>query len=99
MFPFIKLLALMKGYKNKSHFKIRKGESYLVLSNHQTDFDGIFIMLSFNKMLYPVATDTVMSNGFTSKVIHHCFGLIPKKKGTVDFEAKVDIVFFIIFLN
>ena len=87
VFPFIKLLALMKGYKNKSHFKIRKGESYLVLSNHQTDFDGIFIMLSFNKMLYPVATDTVMSNGFTSKVIHHCFGLIPKKKGTVDFEA------------
>lgn len=87
VFPLIKLFALIKGYKNRSHFKIRKGESYLVLSNHQTDLDGIFIMLSFNKLLYPVATDTVMSNGFISRLIHHCFGLIPKKKGIVDFDA------------
>ena len=87
IFPFIKLLALIKGYKNKSHFKIRKGESYLILSNHQTDLDGIFIMLTFNKILYAVTTDTVMSNGFTSKLISHCFGMIPKKKGIVDFEA------------
>ena len=78
VFPFIKLLTLLKHYKNKSHFKIKKGESYLILSNHQTDLDGIFIMLSFNKLLYAVATDTVMSNGFTSKLISHCFGLIPK---------------------
>ena len=87
VFPFIKLLALMKGYKNRSHFKIKKGESYLILSNHQTDLDGIFIMLSFNKLPYAVVTDTVMSNGFSSKLISHCFGLIPKKKGIVDFDA------------
>ena len=50
--PFIKLFSIFKGYKNKSHFKIKKGESYLILSNHQTDYDGVFMMLSFNKPLY-----------------------------------------------
>lgn len=85
--PILKIFSMLKGYKNKSHFKIKKGESYLVLSNHQTDYDGLFIMLSFNRHLYPVATDTLMSNGTTSKLLNHCFGIIPKKKGIADYEA------------
>ena len=85
--PFIKLFSILKGYKNKSHFKLKKGESYLILSNHQTDYDGVFIMLSFNRPLYPIATDTLMSNGTTSKLLNHCFGIIPKKKGIADYDA------------
>ena len=85
--PFLRIYAFLKGYRNKSHFKIRKGQNYLVLSNHQTDFDGIFAMLSFNKILYAVATDTALSNGLPSRIFHHCFGVIPKKKGITDFEA------------
>ena len=89
--PFIifivKIIALLFHYKAKSHFKIKKGESYLVLSNHQTDLDGVFVMLSFNKPLYPVATDTLMSNGLISKIIKGAAGVIPKKKGIADYEA------------
>ena len=85
--PFIKLFSLIKHYKVKSHFKIKKGESYIILSNHQTDYDGFLIMLSFNRPLYPVATDTLMSNGISSKLLNHCFGIIPKKKGITDYEA------------
>lgn len=85
--PIARIIAWAHHYKVRSHFKIKKGESYLILSNHQTDFDGFLVMLSFNKLLYPVIADTTMSNGFTSFLLDHCFGVIPKKKGTVDFEA------------
>ncbi|MCQ2088281.1 MAG: 1-acyl-sn-glycerol-3-phosphate acyltransferase [Bacilli bacterium] len=87
LFPVVKLIAAIYGFKNKSHFKIKKGESYLVLCNHQTGLDPIYVMMAFNRHLYAVATDTLMSNGFTSKLLSHCFGVIPKKKGIADYDA------------
>ena len=39
-YMFVYIFSRLKGYRVKNHFKIRKGESYIILSNHQTDFDG-----------------------------------------------------------
>lgn len=87
LFPIAKIIAIANHYKVKSHYKIKKGENYLILSNHQTDLDGILVMLSFNKPIYPVATDTLMSNGVLSKILSYTTGIIPKKKGIADYDA------------
>ena len=70
-------------YRHKNNYKIKKGESVLVLSNHQTDMDTLLINLSFNRLLRAVTTDNLFKKtllGFALKK----FGAIPKRKGMVD---------------
>lgn len=76
------------GYRHKDHYKIKKNEPVLVLSNHQTDIDSLLINLSFNRLLCAVATDNLFKKGFFGWLLYK-FGAIPKKKGSADLNSAV----------
>lgn len=71
-------------YQTLKKYRIPKGESVIVLANHQSDFDPLWVTIGFNKPLYFVASDTLFSSGIGAKLLNHIFAPIPKKKGTVD---------------
>jgi len=75
------------GYKRLNKYKFKKGENAIILSNHQTDFDPVLIGESFNRNLYPVATETLFNGSLASKLLHFMFNPIPKKKGLVDLRC------------
>lgn len=75
------------GFRCKDRYKIKKGESIIVLSNHQTDSDPLCIFPSFKGRLYPVATDTIYYGKFKGKLFNWWSAAITKKKGAVDKEC------------
>lgn len=79
---------LFLGYRCKDKYKIKKGESVVVLSNHQTDADAFCILTSFNRPVYPVATDSIFAGKFRSAFFSF-LGVVAKKKGVGDFHAAV----------
>ena len=90
--PIVHLMAFFQGYKVKSHFKMKKGQSYIVLSNHQGGLDGLFLPLSFSRHLYGVLTDSFLSKGWVAKMFKHQLGIIGKKKGAVDVAANMEMM-------
>ncbi len=95
-YHFIKfLLRLVSpfvfGYTTKSKYKIKKGESVVVISNHQTDFDAILMHLSFNKILRTLTTDNVFKKGIGGHFVKR-FGCFPKRKGAMDLKSNMDMM-------
>ena len=74
---------IFKHYKIKNKFDNKK-ENVLVLSNHQTDIDAVYLSLHFKRTLYFLMTDSVTSNKSLFKLLHYVFAPITKKKGTSD---------------
>lgn len=77
------------GYRSKAKYKIKKGETVLVLSNHQTDLDPLCILPSFNRPVYPVGTDSLFAGKLASHFFGKTLGMIPKRKGAADLRASV----------
>lgn len=90
--PIVGIIAFFKHYKRKGFLKMKKGESYIVLSNHQTGLDGILLPYSFQRHLYGVLTDSFLSKGWVAKMFQHQLGLIGKHKGAVDIKANMDMM-------
>ena len=87
--PLVALFALSKGYRWGKKLKMKKGDSYIILSNHVTQWDGVFLALSFSRPYSILVSDSFFSNGFLSNMVAHMFGIIPKKKGTVDMKSTI----------
>ena len=83
------ITRILWGYRCKSKYRIKKGETILVLSNHQTDLDPMFVCSCFNKPVYPVGTDSLFHSKFSSHFFGRTFGMIPKRKGASDLKASV----------
>lgn len=58
-------------------------EPYIVLSNHVTDFDPIFLGLAFKKPMRFVASEHVARWGFLYKLLKFCFNPILRYKGSL----------------
>ena len=88
---FVSLIytRIFLGFRCKDRYKIKKGETVVVLSNHQTDADPFCIFPSFIGKTYPVGTDYVYTGRFKSKVLKYFSEMIPKRKGTVDKKCMV----------
>lgn len=82
--PIVVLIMHLLFKLKLAKYKLKKDENVIVLSNHQTDFDPIFVSACFNKPLYMVATDSIFSNKIVSNLLNHIFAPIPKKKGLSD---------------
>ena len=77
LYPII--WAAMKvyyGYRAEK-FHIDEGKQYLILSNHQALLDPAFVVLSFNKMPYIIASDHLNSNGFFQRPCAYRWGQMP----------------------
>lgn len=87
------ILRPVAGIINKIvHFKgekkrLKKNENYLILSNHQTGLDSVFVASSFNKPVYMVGSYHVFNLGWISKIIVHCLSPISKAKAVVDVQC------------
>lgn len=57
-------------------------ENYIVISNHVTDFDMLFVTASFPKQMYYVASEHVTRMGFLSKIVKFAFDPIIRPKGS-----------------
>ncbi len=76
-------------YTQKSKYKIQKGETAIILSNHQTDLDALYLHCAFNRFVYTVATDNIF-NKKSSKWLK-LVGVFPKRKGLTDITATMEM--------
>lgn len=66
-------------------------ETYIVLSNHTTDFDPIFVAMSFPKFMHFVASEHVARWNFLSTLINFAFAPIWRYKGSVAASTVIDV--------
>ncbi|MBQ7966264.1 MAG: 1-acyl-sn-glycerol-3-phosphate acyltransferase, partial [Ruminococcus sp.] len=76
----IVFLYLKFGYT----FKTAKDlpENFIVLSNHNTDFDPLFLGVSFKDSIRFVASEHISRWKFAFKFVDHIFSPIMRPKGT-----------------
>lgn len=70
----------------------KKGENYIVLSNHVSDYDPFFVAASFRKHMYFVASEHIARWGWLSKLINFLVSPIMRYKGTVATSTAIDIL-------
>ncbi len=74
-------LKIKFGYKFERAKKLP--ENYIVLSNHTTDFDPVFVAVSFRKPMYFVASEHITRWKTPYKLLDFAFNPIIRYKGTV----------------
>ena len=87
--PFVFLAAAVLYHARIDRFAAQGKRNYLVLSNHQTDFDQFFIGLAFRGPVYYLALEDLFSKGFLSRVISWLIAPIPIQKATSDVKAVI----------
>lgn len=91
-YPVELFVKLKFGYKYKKTKAKELPETYIVLSNHVTDFDPIFVGVSFQKQMYFVASEHVSRWGFLSKLLHHVFEPIIRYKGSTAASTVLEMI-------
>ena len=86
IYPLVKIQYRVK----LDRFKIKKGDKYLILYNHQTPYDQFFVGLSVIGPVYFLATEDIFSKGFISSVIRFLVAPVPIKKQANDIRAILD---------
>jgi 1-acyl-sn-glycerol-3-phosphate acyltransferase len=81
-YSYIKYGLRVKKFKEQ-----KKGQPYLILFNHETEFDQFFVGMAFRGPVYYIASEDLFSNGFVSKLIKYLVAPIPIKKQTADIRA------------
>ncbi len=72
---------------NVEPFVRQRGRQYLILFNHQTALDPLFVSMAFKGPIYFMAPDDLFSNGFRSSLMRHFFAPIPIAQHTADPNA------------
>lgn len=89
--PFAILYAKWKfGYKYTKAENLP--ENYIVLSNHVTDFDMIFLAASFPRQMYFVGSEHIARLKWLYKFLKFGFAPIMRYKGTVAASTVVDVL-------
>lgn len=90
--PVAALIAGLKYHAKVHRFAEQGDRNWLVLSNHQTNFDPAFIAYAMRKPVYFVALEDLFSNGWISRVIEWLFAPIPFMKATSDPRAVMNCI-------
>ena len=85
--PIFALVTKLKYNAKITKFKAKKGENYLIISNHQTAFDQFFVSLAFKMPVYYIASEDLFSKGFISTLLKYAVAPIPIKKQVTDVRA------------
>ncbi|MCQ2418552.1 MAG: 1-acyl-sn-glycerol-3-phosphate acyltransferase [Clostridia bacterium] len=85
--PFFAVFVRLKYHIKIDRFKEQGKRNWLVLSNHQTDFDQFFVGLAFKRQIYYMAMEDLFSNGWISKLIRFIVAPIPFMKATADVKS------------
>ena len=89
-FPVAVFCRIKFGYT----FKTAKDlpDHYIVLSNHVTDFDPLFVGCSFPRQMYFVASEHIARWKRGYKLVNYLLAPILRKKGTTAASAIIDIL-------
>jgi len=85
--PFFRFVAKHKYHATIDRFTEEGNRNWLILSNHQTDFDQFFIGIAFHRAVYYVAMEDLFSKGFVSRMIEFLVAPIPILKATTDLKS------------
>lgn len=66
--------------------KLKKGP-HLILFNHPTNYDPIFVGSTFNRPTYFIANEDLFNIPYASKILNYLVAPIPKKKSVRDTSA------------
>ncbi|MBQ6798504.1 MAG: 1-acyl-sn-glycerol-3-phosphate acyltransferase [Oscillospiraceae bacterium] len=87
--PIVSLLLRIKfGYRCEMAKDLP--ENYLVLANHATDWDPLFVGAAFKRQMYFVASEHIARWKFVFKLIDFLLAPIMRYKGTVAASTVVD---------
>ena len=82
-----KIYTMLKCHARMDRFKGDPKRQYLILYNHQTDYDQLFLGVSFKFPIYHLAMEDILSNGRISDFLRWAVAPIPIKKQTLDLKA------------
>ena len=89
--PVVKgFLKCRFGYKYKTAENLP--DNYIVLSNHVTDYDPLFVAASFERQMYFVASEHIFRWGWISGLIDYLVAPIKRKKGMLASAAVMDVM-------
>ena len=80
-------LSLPKVWKDP-----RLPESFLLISNHASNDDALFLGLAFRDQMYFVVTEHLLSLGFVSRLLKRYFDPIPRPKAAGGAGAVMEIL-------
>lgn len=87
------ITPFLKRKFNYSYEKIKPtNHPYIVLANHNTDYDPLLVTLAFSDQMYYVASEHIFRWGFISKLINFIVAPIPRVKGTTEIQTVMSIL-------
>lgn len=91
LMPLVKIFLKLKfGYKFKKAKNLP--DNYIVLSNHTTDYDMLFVAMSFSRPMYFVASEHMTRWKKTYRFVKHCFDPIMRYKGSVASSTVMEVL-------
>ena len=81
--PVGHILAWKSNFKAKP-IKLEKGQNYLILFNHQSFLDSVYISLTIRGPIYSLMSDAYFSQKWYSRLLFYCLAPIKKRKGYAD---------------
>lgn len=90
--PLLAMVCKALYHIHIDSFPDAKKRAYIILANHQTDFDQFFVTCAFKKPIYYVAMEDIFSLGFVSKIISYLVAPIPIQKGVSDIRAALNCI-------
>ena len=91
-YPIKLLFFLLYGFRGEVFPRRRGGQPCLVLSNHTSPLDCICLGLSFDFILYYVASDHIFRLGWPSSLLRFLVEPIPIMKSRLDLQAIKDML-------
>ena len=88
--PVILLLKLKFNYTMETAPDVPR--PYIVLSNHNTDWDPVLVGSAFKKQMYYVASEHIFRRGWISKLLYWLMAPIARTKGSTDGAAAMSIL-------
>ncbi len=84
---------ILKKKLNYSYVKyFPTSRPYIVLANHNTDYDPLLLSLAFPDQIYYVASEHIFRWGLISKIINFLVAPIPRVKGTTEIQTVMSIL-------
>lgn len=87
----IVFLRLKFGYTSRLATDLPEG-SYIVLSNHTTDYDPLFVASSFRRQMYFVGSEHISRWKFWYKPLKYFFAPIMRPKGTLGVSTTMEVI-------
>lgn len=91
---FLPPVRLFLQLKFKYIYKVKKDlpENYIVIANHTTDFDPLFVGVGLRRPMYFVGSEHIARWGWIYKFLKYGFDPILRSKGTVATSTVLDIL-------